>query len=66
MKEHNQDTQLVVYEQPAQLEQDQCRSNMIRHQPKRYEYLIIDQGNVCLMDQYDHMTYQEAIIGPEF
>ena len=51
-------------EQPAQVEQDQRRSNRIRHQPDRYGYLISDQGDVLLMDQDEHVTYQKAIIGP--
>ena len=38
---------------------------MIRHLPERYGYLITDQGDVLLMDQYEPVTYQEVITGPE-
>ena len=31
---------------------------------ERYGYLITDQGDVLLMDQEEHVTYQEAITGP--
>ncbi|KAI5434736.1 hypothetical protein KIW84_021525 [Lathyrus oleraceus] len=58
------ETQVVVEEQPAQVEQDQRRSSRIRHIPERYGYLITDQGDVLLMDQDESVTYQEAITGP--
>ncbi|KAI5437994.1 hypothetical protein KIW84_023936 [Lathyrus oleraceus] len=51
MEELEQETQVVVEEQPAQVEQDQRRSSKIRHIPERYGYLITDQGDVLLMDQ---------------
>ncbi|KAI5403230.1 hypothetical protein KIW84_050707 [Lathyrus oleraceus] len=65
MEELEQETQVVVEEQPSQVEQDQRRSSRIRHQPERYGYLITNQGNVLLMDQDEPVTYQEAITGPE-
>jgi len=65
MEELEQETQVVVEEQPAQVEQDQRRSSRIRHLPERYGYLITDQGDVLLMDQDEPVTYQEAITGPE-
>ena len=66
MEELEQETQVVVEEQPAQVEQDQRRSSRIRHLPERHGYLITDQGDVLLMDQDEHVTYQEAITGPEY
>ena len=65
MEELEQESQVVVEEQPAQVEQDQRRSSRMRHQPERYGYLIIDQGDVLLMDQDEPVTYQEAITGHE-
>jgi hypothetical protein len=65
MEELEQETQVVVEEQPAQVEQDQRRSSRIHHLPERYGYLITDQGDVLLMDQDEPVTYQEAITGPE-
>jgi hypothetical protein len=65
MEEQEQETQNVVEEQPAQVTQDQRRSNRIRHQPERYGYLITEQGDVLLMDQDEPVTYQEAITGAE-
>ncbi|KAK2396677.1 putative mitochondrial protein [Trifolium repens] len=65
VEEHEQETQVIVDEQPAQVEQDQRRSSRIRNQPERYGYLITDQGDVLLMDQDEPVTYQEAITGPE-
>ncbi|KAI5429868.1 hypothetical protein KIW84_034448 [Lathyrus oleraceus] len=65
MEELEQETQVVVEEQPAQVEQDQRRSSRIRHLPERYGYLITDQGDVLLMDQDEPVTYQEAITGPD-
>ncbi|KAK2382604.1 secreted RxLR effector protein [Trifolium repens] len=65
MEEQEQETQNVVEEQPAQVTQDQRRSNRIRHQPERYGYLITEQGDVLLMDQDEPVTYQEAISGAE-
>jgi hypothetical protein len=64
MEELEQETQVAVEEQHAQVEQDQRRSSRIRHQPERYGYLITNQGDVLLMDQDDLVTYQEAITGP--
>ena len=58
MEELEQETQVVVEDQPAQVEQDQCRSSRTRHLPERYGYLITDQGNLLLMDQDEHVTYQ--------
>ena len=40
MEELEQETQVVVEEQPAQVEQDQRRSGRIRHLPEIYGYLI--------------------------
>ena len=40
MEELEQETQMVVEEQPAQVEQDQRRSGRIRHLPEIYGYLI--------------------------
>ena len=57
MEELEQETQVVVEEQPAQVEQDQRRSSMIHHLPERYGYLITDQGDVLLMDQDEPVTY---------
>ena len=51
MEELEKETQVVVEEQPAKVEQDQCRSSRIRHLPERYRYVITDQGDVLLMDQ---------------
>ncbi|KAI5435338.1 hypothetical protein KIW84_021951 [Lathyrus oleraceus] len=65
MKELEQETQVVVEEQPAQVEQDQRRSSRICHLPERYGYLITDQGDVLLMDQDEHVTCQETITGPK-
>ncbi|KAI5414875.1 hypothetical protein KIW84_040362 [Lathyrus oleraceus] len=50
MEELEQETQVFVEEQPAQVEQDQRRSSRIRHLPERYGYLITDQDDVLLMD----------------
>lgn len=49
-------------EKPAQVAQEQHRSNMIHYQAKRYGL----QDDVLLIDPDDHVTYEEAIIGPEF
>ncbi|KAI5410452.1 hypothetical protein KIW84_055817 [Lathyrus oleraceus] len=65
MEKLEQETQVVVEEQPTQVEQDQRRSSRIRHLHERYGYLITDQGDVLIMDQDDLVTYQEAITGPE-
>ncbi|KAI5436310.1 hypothetical protein KIW84_022689 [Lathyrus oleraceus] len=65
MEELEQETQVVVEEQLVQVEQDQRRSDRIRHIPERYGYLITDQGDVLLMDQDEPVTYQEAITGPD-
>ncbi|KAI5442786.1 hypothetical protein KIW84_011708 [Lathyrus oleraceus] len=65
MEELEQETQEVVEEQPAQVEQDQRRSSRIRQLLERYGYLITDQGDVLLMDQDEPVTYQEAITGPK-
>ena len=40
MEELEQETQVVVYEQPTQIEQDQRRSGRICHLPEIYGYLI--------------------------
>lgn len=65
MEEIKQETQEIMKEKPGQVEQDQHRSNMIRRQLESYGYLITNRGDLLLMDQYDLVTYREAITGPE-
>ncbi|KAI5444120.1 hypothetical protein KIW84_012653 [Lathyrus oleraceus] len=63
MEELEQETQVLVEEQSAQVEQDQCSSGRIHHLPERYGYLITDQGDALVMDQDESVTYQETITG---
>ena len=65
MEELEKETQLVVEEQPAQVEQDQRRSGRIRHLAERYGYLITVEGDVLLMNQDELVIYHVAITGPE-
>ena len=41
------------------------RSSRTCHNPKRYEFLIIDNNNVMIMDYDQPTTYQEAMDSPD-
>lgn len=64
-EEHEREKQLVMEGKYAQVEQHLCRSSEICHQPERYKYHITNQDDVLLMDQCEHVSYQEIVVGLE-
>jgi len=61
MEEHEQDTQTVVIEDPTPITQEPHWSNKIRQEHERYGFLILEEGDVLLLDEDEPITYQEVI-----
>ena len=60
--EMEMDSQEVTESEP--ITQDLRRSGRILHEPERYEFLIIDDQSIVLVDQNEPTTYWEAIECP--
>ena len=51
--------------EPTQVPQDLRKSGRIRHNFKRYGFLVTDNHDVILMDHDEPASYQEAISSPD-
>ncbi|PKI64771.1 hypothetical protein CRG98_014840 [Punica granatum] len=55
----------VVAQSSAQVTQEPRRSGRIHHEPERYEFLVIQDNDVLLVDNDELTTYTEAVKGPD-
>ena len=64
--EHDQDVHQNVESNLVQETQVVRRSSRIRHEPERYYgFLLTQDGDVMLMDNDEHLTYQDAMSIPD-